>query len=98
MGIGIVTVLGLISGIIAMLKVYVPSSKQETIIPLFVLLYAIMESLPLTTDMVDKSMSPPKIVTKVEPKLSEMNEIVLTGVISILILFTLMLINPVTDL
>jgi hypothetical protein len=43
-------------------------------------------------------MSPPKIVTKVEPKLSEMNEIVLTGVISILILFTLMLINPVTDL
>ena len=81
-----------------MLKVYVPSSKQETIIPLFVLLYAIMESLPLTTDMVDKSMSPPKIVTKVEPKLSEMNEIVLTGVISILILFTLMLINPVTDL
>ena len=95
---GIVTVLGLISGIIAMLKVYVPSSKQETIIPLFVLLYTIMESLPLTTDMVDKSMSPPKIVTKVEPKLSEMNEIVLTGVISILILFTLMLINPVTDL
>ena len=81
-----------------MLKVYVPSSKQETIIPLFVLLYTIMESLPLTTDMVDKSMSPPKIVTKVEPKLSEMNEIVLTGVISILILFTLMLINPVTDL
>ena len=98
MGFGIVTVLGLISGIIEMLKVYVPSSKQETIIPLFVLLYAIMESLPLTTDMVDKSMSPPKIVTKVEPKLSEMNEIVLTGVISILILFTLMLINPVTDL
>ena len=81
-----------------MLKVYVPSSKQETIIPLFVLLYAIMESLPLTTDMVDKSMFPLKIVTKVERKLSEMNEIVLTGVISILILFTLMLINPVTDL
>ena len=51
---GIVTVLGLISGIIAMLKVYVPSSKQETIIHLFVLLYAIMESLSLTTDMVDK--------------------------------------------
>ena len=98
MGIGIVTVLGLISGIIAMLKVYVPSSKQETIIPLFVLLYAIMESLPLTTDMVDKSMSPPKIVIKVEPKLSELNEIVLAGGISILILFTLMLINPVTDL
>ena len=95
---GIVTVLGLISGIIAMLKVYVPSSKQETIIPLFVLLYTIMESLPLTTDMVDKSMSPPKIVTKVEPKLSELNEIILTNVISILILFTLMLINPVTDL
>ena len=80
-----------------MLRVYAPSSKQETIIPLFVLLYAIMESLPLTTDMVDKSMSPPKIVTKIEPKLSEMNEIVLTGVISILIL-SLMLINPVTDL
>ena len=80
-----------------MLKVYVPSSKQETIIPLFVLLYTIMESLPLTTDMVDKSMSPLKIVTKFEPKLSEMNEIVLTGVISILIL-SLMLINPVTDL
>ena len=81
-----------------MLKVYVPSSKQETIIPLFVLSHAIMESLPSTTDMIDKSMSPPKIVTKVEPKLSEMNEIILTGVISILILFTLMLINPVTDL
>ena len=80
------------------LKVYVPSSKHETIIPLFILLYAVMESLPLTTDMVDRSMSPPKIVTKVEPKLSELNEIILTNVISILILFTLMLINPVTDL